>query len=387
MSDHPFRSSAGLIAFARSLRVEPRPRQSARFKLALLLGVLAGALLAGAVLLLVTGFEPIPSLRLMITGGFRSELAVRRTLILATPLILTGLAAALAFKMVLWNIGAEGQLYLGAIFASGVGVLLLDGRPPWIAVPVVLAAGMLGGGLLALIAAVPRAYFGTDEVTSTLMLNFMALFVMNYLVLGSTSPWRDLDRPNFPTGEPIPEVAELPLLWGTGRRGLHVGFLIAVILALSLWSAIRHSPWGFEVRAIGDTPKAARYAGMNVTRKTIAVLLLSGGLAGLAGGIEVSGVLRALEPGALSIGLGYTGIVVAALARLNMAAVIPVGIVVAAITNSGQALQTLGIPNSVVIAFHGMLLLAAAAGQFFALYRVRVIDRSGSGVVLEGKAS
>ena len=387
MIGHSFGSPAGVIAFARSLRVEPRPRQSARFKLVLLLGILAGALVAGAALLVATGFEPIPSLRLMITGGLRSELAVRRTLILATPLILTGLAAALAFKMLLWNIGAEGQLYLGAILASGVAVLFLEGRPAWVAVPVVLGAGVVGGGLLALIAALPRAYFGTDEVTSTLMLNFMALFVMNYLVLGSTSPWRDLDRPNFPTGEPIPQVAELPLLWGTGRRGLHIGFLIAVVLALGLWSAIRHTPWGFEVRAIGDTPKAARYAGMNVTRKTIAVLLLSGGLAGLAGGIEVSGVLRALEPGALSIGLGYTGIVVAALARLNLAAVIPVGIVVAAITNSGQALQTLGIPNSVVVAFHGMLLLAAAAGQFFSLYRIRRVDRPGSGVALEGKAS
>jgi len=374
----------GLVAFARSLRVEPRPRQSARFKLALLLGVLAAALLAGAALLLATGFEPIPALRLMIVGGVRSELALRRTLILATPLILTGLAAAIAFRMVIWNIGAEGQLYAGAIGASGVALLFVDGLPPSMAVPVVLAAGALGGALLASIAAVPRAYFGTDEVTSTLMLNFMALFLMNYLVLGSSSLWRDLDRPNFPTGEPIPQVAELPLLWGTGRRGLHIGFLLAVILALGLWAAIRKTPWGFEVRAIGDSPKAARYAGMNVTRKTISVLMLSGALAGLAGGIEVSGVLRALEPGALSIGLGYTGIVVAALARLNMAAVIPVGLVVAAITNSGQALQTLGIPNSVVIAFHGILLLAAAAGQFFALYQVRVVDRSGSKVALGG---
>ncbi|MDE0288278.1 MAG: ABC transporter permease [bacterium] len=374
----------GLVGFARSLRVEPRPRQSVRFKVALLLGVLAAALLAGATLLLATGFEPIPALRMMIVGGVRSELALRRTLILATPLILTGLAAALAFKMVIWNIGAEGQLYFGAIGASGVALLFVDGMPPWIAVPVVLAAGALGGGLLALISAVPRAYFGTDEVTSTLMLNFMALFLMNYLVLGSSSLWRDLDRPNFPTGEPIPQVAELPLLWGTGRRGLHIGFALAVIIALGLWAAIRHTPWGFEVRAIGDSPKAARYAGMNVTRKTISVMLLSGGLAGLAGGIEVSGVLRALEPGALSIGLGYTGIVVAALARLNMAAVIPVGFVVAAITNSGQALQTLGIPNSVVVAFHGMLLLAASAAQFFALYQIRVVDRSVSTVALKG---
>ena len=375
---------SGLLAFVRTLRVEPRPRQSARFKLALVLGVLCGAILAGALLLLVTGFEPIPSLRLMITGGIRSELALRRTLILATPLILTGLAAALSFKMVIWNIGAEGQLYFGAIGASGVAILFVDGWSPWIAVPVVLAAGVLGGGLLALIAALPRAYFGTDEVTSTLMLNFIALFVMNYLVLGSRSLWRDLDRANFPTGEPIPQVAELPLLWGGGRRGLHIGVLIAVMLAVGLWAAIRYTPWGFEVRAIGDSRKAARYAGMNVTRKIISVLVLSGGLAGLAGGIEVSGVLRALEPGALSIGLGYTGIVVAALARFNLAAVIPVGVVVAAITNSGQALQTLGIPNSVVIAFHGILLLAAAAGQFFALYRLRVVDRTEPLVALEG---
>ena len=377
---------SGLVAFLGLLRVEPRPRQSVRFKLALVLGVLLGAILAGALLLLVTGFEPIPSLRLMTTGGVRSELALRRTLILATPLILTGLASALAFKMVLWNIGAEGQLYLGAIGASGVAILFVDGWSPSSAVPVVLVAGVIGGGLLALIAAVPRAYFGTDEVTSTLMLNFIALFVMNYLVLGSRSLWRDMDRVNFPTGQPIPEIAELPLLWGVGRRGLHIGFLLAVLLAVGLWAAIRHTPWGFEVRAIGDSRKAARYAGMNVKRKVISVMIISGGLAGLAGGIEVTGVLRALEPGALSIGLGYTGIVVAALARFNLAAVVPVAVVVAAITNSGQALQTLGIPNSVVLAFHGMLLLAAAAGQFFALYRVRVVDKPGSAIVPEAAA-
>ena len=181
-------------------------------------------------------------------------------------------------------------------------------------------------------------------------------------------------------------MAELPLLWGVGRRGLHIGFLLAVLLAVGLWAAVRHTPWGFEVRAIGDSRKAALYAGMNVKRKVISVMVLSGGLAGLAGGIEVTGVLRALEPGALSIGLGYTGIVVAALARFNLAAVVPVAVVVAAITNSGQALQTLGIPNSVVVAFHGMLLLAAAAGQFFALYRVRVVDRSGSVIVPKAAA-
>ena len=181
---------SGLVAFLGSLRVEPRPRQSARFKLALLLGVLLGTIVAGGLLLLLTGFEPIPSLRLMITGGIRSELALRRTLILATPLILTGLAAALAFKMVMWNIGAEGQLYF-------VAIIFVDGWSPWLSVPVVLAAGVLGGCLLALFAALPRAYFGTDEVTSTFMLNFIALFVVNYLVLGSRSLWRDLDRANF----------------------------------------------------------------------------------------------------------------------------------------------------------------------------------------------
>ena len=376
---------SGVVAFVRSIRIEPRPRQSALFKLLSLLGVLMAAFVAGGLLLAVSGFQALPALRLMITSGVDSELAVRQTLILATPLILTALAAAISFKMVIWNIGAEGHLYLGAIGASGIAILFVDGWPTWIAVSVVLVSGALGGGLLALIAALPRALFGTDEVTSTLMLNFIALFLMNYLVLGSRGLWRDLDRANFPTGEPIPEAAELPLLWGSGRRGLHIGFLIAAVIALALWAVIRSTPWGFEVRAIGDSRRAARYAGMNVKRKIISVFFISGALAGLAGAIEVTGVLRALEPGALSIGLGYTGIVVAALARLNLLAIVPVGIVVASITNSGQALQTLGIPNSVVVAFQGILLLAAAAGQFFAIYQLRVVDRSA--VALEGTSA
>lgn len=370
-------SMSQLFSILRSLRVEPRPRQSAIFKVLQGIFILTGALLAGLLLLIATGFDPLASLQLLVKGGVGSPLALRQTLILATPLILTGLASAISFGMILWNIGAEGQLYMGAIAASGVAIVFAGGMSKVGAIPLVLGAGALAGGLFALIAAMPRAYFETDEVTSTLMLNFIALLFMNYLVLGSNSLWRDLDRPTpFPTGEPIPEVARLPLIWGGGGRGLHAGFLVAVLIAIALWAVVRFTAWGFEVRVIGDSRKAAVYAGMNVTRKIIAVFFMSGALAGLAGAIEITGILRALEPHALSTGLGYTGVVVAALARFNLIAVVPVGIVVAAILNSGQALQTLGTPNSIVIAFQGIILLFAAAGEFFGSYRITSAQRA-----------
>ncbi|MGQ0670768.1 MAG: ABC transporter permease [Actinomycetota bacterium] len=345
------------------------------------MGSVAAAGVMGAVLMLAAGHDPVEAYREVIESGFGSDLAWARTLISATPLILTAVAAAVAFRMRLWNIGGEGQLYLGAIAASGVALALGDGVAPVLGVVLSLAAGVAAGALWAAVAALPRAYLRTDEVISTLMLNFIALYLMNYLIFGSVSFWRDKERLSFPSGRLIPEVAELPRIW----LRLHVGIVIAVAVALLLWWLLRSSRWGFELRVIGDSPRAARYAGMRVARRVVSVLVVSGAVAGLAGAVLITGSTQALRPSGIAVGLGYTGIVIAAVSRLNPLATVPVSILIAGLLNAGTSLQVLGVPSELVVLLQGLALLLVAATEFFLNNRVRLAARSAP--VAEGEAA
>jgi simple sugar transport system permease protein len=267
-----------------------------------------------------------------------------------------------------WNIGEEGQLYLGAIAASGVALALGNHVSSLLALPLVLLAGIVGGGVWAALAAFPRAYLRTDEVISTLMLNFIALYLMNYLIFGSVSFWRDRHNITYPAGRLIPHAAQLPNIW----LRLHLGIVIAIVLAGTMWWWLRSSRWGFDLRVIGDSVNAARYSGMNVARRTVSVLLVSGAIAGLAGAVQVSGVTQSLAPRSLAVNIGYTGIVVAAVARLNCLAIIPVAVIIAGLTNAGSSLQILGIPSDIVLLLQGVALLLVAASEFFLHNRIRV---------------
>src|SRR5262249_35839657 len=190
----------------------------------------------------------------------------------------------------------------------------------------------------------------TDEVISTLMLNFIALYLMNYLIFGSVSFWRDTKRITFPTGRLIPDAAQLPNLW----LRLHFGFVIVIVVAVVMWWWLRSSRWGFDLRVIGDSVSAARYAGMNVAQRTVSVLLVSGAIAGLAGAIQVSGVTQALQPRSLAVNIGYTGIVVAAVARLNCLAIIPVAVLIAGLSNAGGSLPILRLPSDILLLLPGV---------------------------------
>lgn len=352
---------------ARLVRVEPRGRPGIPVQVAVPVFSIIAAALVGALILSLTGAAPVTAYRTMFDSAFGGARPLIRTFVLATPLILTALAAVVSFRMLIWNIGAEGQLLFGAVAASGVALAIGDAVPGAFALVVVMLAAVLAGALWALLAALPRAFLRTDEVISTLMLNFVALHLMNYLIFGSISFWRDTDRVLFPTGRRIPDPTELPRIWGR----LHIGIVVAGALALLIWVLLRRTRWGFEVRTIGDSPRAARYAGMSVTRKIITVLALSGALAGLAGGIEVTGVTRGLDPGSLGTGLGFTGIVVAAVARLDAVAVVPVAVLVAGLLNSGSSLQSLGIPYAIVLLLQGIILLFVASGEFLLRNRIR----------------
>ena len=326
---------------------------------------LVAALLVGGFVLAAAGNNPVDAYRTMFDSSLNGWSSITRTLTLGTPLILTGLAAAVAFRMRVYNIGAEGQLYLGAIVSSWLGLAL----PAELSKPIMLFVFILGGALAgaawAGLAAIPKAYLGADEIITTLMLNFVALSLMNYLIFGSQSFWRDPSRP-VPGGKRLPESALLPVL--SGR--LHAGIIIAVAAAVVLWWLLRQTSWGFQLRTIGDSSEAARYAGMSVKLKTLSVLAISGALAGIAGAVEVSGVTKGLEPRALATEIGFTGIIVAVVARTNPLGVVPVSIFLAAIATSGSSLQAIGIQVEVVFLLQGLIFLSVTAGEFFVTNRV-----------------
>ena len=352
---------------SRRFIVEPRGLASTGVILAVpLLSVLL-ALIVGAIFLALTGNNPGEVYGKMVDVSFGSSRGVSETLISATPLILTGVAAAVAFKMLVWNIGAEGQFLMGAVFASGVGIWLGDGTPAALAIPLVIIAGAVGGAFWASISAVPKVYLGTNEIITTLMLNFIALNFMNYLIFGSSSPWRDPLVPQFPSGRPIPDNGRIPEFFNR----LDYGFIVACLLALLAWFLISKTRWGFEVRIVGDSADTARYAGITVRQKILGVFLMSGAFAGLAGSLYVAGPVGALDPRSLDLGLGFTGIIVAALARLNPVAVIPVGILMGALNNAGPALQSIRVPAATVLMLQGAILIFAVAGEFFIRNRVR----------------
>lgn len=330
------------------------------------------ALIVGGLFLLVAGHPPLSTYGKLFRNGYGTFYGFTDTLGLATPLICTGLAAAFAFRMNLFNIGGEGQLYLGMIAGAWAGIVLVDGMPRALAVVVVLSIGALAGAAWVVIPAVLRARLGTSEIVSTLLLNYVALNLVNYFVFGSRTVLR-ADSP-FPDGRRIADVANLSSF---GRTNAYPTVVIAVVLAVALWAFLRHSNFGYETSVLADSPSAARYAGMNAGALTLAVLIGSGALAGLGGAMWVVGPGAKLDPGVLQLGLGYAGIVVAALARFNMIAVVLTAILFAGLRTGGNALQISAdpVPIAIAVVIQGAVLLFALGGETFRRNRV-VLHRS-----------
>ncbi len=336
------------------------------------LASIVAALGAGAIFLLIEGFNPFTVYGDLFEVSFTSKFGFTDSLTIAVPLILTGLAAAIAFRMSLFNIGAEGQLYLGAIFGAWAGLALAEDLPTILGVSLVLIAGAIGGALWAAPAAVFKAYFGTSEIITTLMLTFIALFLMRYLIFGGASYWRDPEATNFPQGKKIPPSARFEL-WSDTR--LHWGLVVAIGIVVLVWVIIRFTSLGFDMNVVGSSHASARYAGISVRRTVIIALLISGALGGLAGATEVAGRAYALDPNGLELGLGFTGIVVAALARYNPFAVILVATFLGGLRNAGIALQGLPgerVPVEVSLMLQGAILLFAIGGEIFSRYRLSV---------------
>lgn len=284
---------------------------------------LAATALVGSVLALVAGADPLRTLWLILAGALGSKFAVLETLNRATPLIFTGLAVAVAFRARLWNIGAEAQLYAGAV----VTVLLGTGALAWpapVILPLIGAVAMLAGAMLLLGPVLLKTRLGVDEVVTTLLLNFIVLLFVSMLLEG---PLKDPMGMGWPKSPPLIAEARLPRIV-TGLR-LHWGFALALLAALAVWWIEARSVLGYEMRAVGLNRAAARFAGIPVNRVLVKTALLSGGLAALAGFSEVAGLKGNLTTD-LSPGFGYTGIIVAMLALLN-----PLGVVVSALFVAG----------------------------------------------------
>lgn len=367
----------------RRVRIERRSRVHPALLVVVPLLSVAAALVVGAAFLALAGHSPVTVYRTMLRVSYTTSYGIADTLVSATPLIFTGLAAAVAFRFRLYNIGAEGQLYLGGIAAAGVALALGDAVPGPVAVALVMAAGAVGGMAWMAVPALARAYLGTSEIITTLLLNYVALYVMRYLIFGARTFWRDPGATTFPQGRRIPAAAELAQL-GTTR--VHVGLLVGIVAAAALYLVLTRTRWGFQWRVFGDSPAAARYAGISSTRVVLVVLVLSGAMAGLAGAGEIAGRAGRLDPQGLALGLGYSGIIVAALARYNPLAVLPVAVLLGGVLNAGPALQSLPgerVPVAISTMLTGAILLFALAGELFVRYRLALRDPQEASAMAE----
>jgi len=310
-----------------------------------------GALALGALFLLALGADPARALAALLRGAFGDVLALENTLVRAGPLVLTGLAVALAFRAGVWNIGAEGQLCVGALAATALATRVAPGAPALVLIPLSLTAGMASGALWAGVAALLKVRRGVSEVLGTLILNFIAVLAVAWAVHG---PLQEIAA-TYPQSDLLPRGAELPLL--PGSRRLHAGLLLALLLPGALWMLLFRTAAGLRLRAVGLAPEAARYAGISPARQTVLALGLSGALAGLAGALEVSGVTHRLFEN-LSPGYGFTAIAVALLARLHPLGVLPAGLFFAVLASGAGAMQrSADVPSVAVHVIEGLVIL------------------------------
>ena len=316
-------------------RLEPRLEVPRWVNLAVPAGALVLALIAGGVLFALLGVNPLQAYGEMFKGALGSAYGASEVVVKAIPLTLTGLAGALCYRMLLWNIGMEGQLHLGAL------------------------AGFL------------KARFHVNEIITTLMLNYIGILLVDYFIYGA---WKDPTSLGFPMTAAFPDAARL---FHLGDTRIHLGLLLALGVAAVFRVVLRWTRWGYEIRVIGENPKAAAYGGIPLLRNVVLVMFVSGAVAGLAGMGEVAGLQGRLARG-FSTGYGYTGIIVAWLARLNPLAVPLVAFFLGILLVGGDTLQiVMGLPLASTQVLQGLILFFLLAGETFCRYRVRPVRRRG----------
>jgi simple sugar transport system permease protein len=350
------------------LRLEPRPARSRLLSwLSPLIAILL-TLVFGGILFTAMGFEPFSMLGAYFIDPISSVRGLGGLAVKATPLILIAIGLAVGFRANVWNIGAEGQLVMGGIVGGGVALMFHDDPFPLL-LPAMLVAGVLGGMAWAAIPALLKTRFNASEILTSLMLTYVASLLYTYLVYG---PWRDPHGNNFPGSERFSPEAILPFLSRDAR--IHIGAIFALLAVAGGWVLISRALAGYRLGVVGLAPRAARHAGFSRKGAVWLSMLLSGGLAGLAGIIEVAGPLRHL-PQDFSPGYGFTAIIVAFLGRLHPAGILFGGLVMALSFVGGEAAQiSVGMPKAVTSLFQGVLLFFLLACDVLIHYRLR-LDR------------
>lgn len=329
-------------------------------------------LVTGGLLFYAMGLDPIETLRKFLIDPIATPFGLAELGVKATPLVLIAIGLSIGFKAGVWNIGAEGQLLLGAIVGGAVALAFYE-VPGYHILPLVLIAGFIGGALWGAIPAFLRTQLNTNEILTSLMLVYIATLLLSYMVHG---PLRNPDGFNFPESRLFHEWARLPILVEFTR--FHAGTLIALLAVFIGWLFMSKHIIGLQIRVAGQAPKAARFAGYSQKKLIWLAFLVSGGLAGLAGIIEITGTMGQLRP-SISPGYGFTAIIVAFVGRLHPVGILFAGVILALTFLGGEAVQmTAGLPQAITGVFQGMLLFYLLAADVFIHYRVQIGSRSAT---------
>jgi len=326
---------------------------------------LLGAFIVASIVFWAYGANPIQAYKALFSGAFGGLYEISETVRRATPLLLAGIGLVIAFKAKFWNIGAEGQLLLGAIAASWVA--LFSPVPGPLMIPAMFFFGFLAGAAWGLIPAFLKSKLGINDVITTLMMNYIAINLVLFLVQG---PWKGEQQWGFPYTDKFPASAQLPTIGNTNVHWTTV--LVGVIAAFAVYFIINRTTPGFEIKVLGSNPAAGRFAGMSYVKTTLFVMTISGGLAGMAGVGEVAGIHHMLRnPSELSLGYGYTAIIVAWLARKNPIAVILTSLFFGAIFAGGDAIKvSLGLPFQITDVFNGLILFFLIGSELLMSYKI-----------------
>jgi len=324
------------------------------------------ALLTGAMFLLFLGVSPVTAYREMLISSLGDTYGISETIVKAIPLAMAGLGVLLSFKMLIWNIGAEGQIFIGSLATAAV-VRYFYIENSVIMFSLMAIAASIAGGLWAAIAGYLRARWRVNEIITTLMMNYVAIHMVDYFVYG---PWRDPGSLGFPMTAPFPGAARL---YQFGDTRVHIGIIIAIILSCLFYWLFRYTRWGYEIRVIGENPKAADFAGIEYLKNVVMVMFISGAIAGMAGMTEIAGLQGRLQHG-FSSGYGYTAIIVAWLARLHPLAILIVSFLLGALLVGGDTLQIMmRLPLSTTLVIQGLILFFVLGGEFFRRYSIKII--------------
>ncbi len=332
-------------------------------------GAMGAGLLAISVVFLLAGVNPLYAISQIFLGSFGSMYGIKETITKAIPLILIGSGLTLAFRAKFWNIGAEGQLLMGAIFATWTAQAIGQVLPSPLTVPLIFLAGFVGGALWGIIPAILKIKYAINEVITTLMLNYIAAEFLTMLIVG---PWKGKSRFGFPGTDNLPESALLGVI--SGSRIHYATLILAMVCAVLLTVLVYRTRFGYEARVVGENPDAGKYAGIDFLKTSLILMSISGGLAGFAGVGEVAGIHHYLGyPASVSSGYGFTAIIVAWLAKLNPLYTVISGIVFAGIIVGGDAIQiSLGLPAATVQIVNGMLLIFLIMADYFLHHKINI---------------